>query len=446
MSLTDEIKLASQLTATTSEIPFDLSDAIEKRDPTSLSDAITANYVNDETDDEHQWGQTILFLEEALAIAKHKHEAAARSKGADISNSALVTLNKVPSIVPKGKALDIVFGEADLVIQGKDFNISTPYTNIDVEAVAKLTVHTYQFVLRLKTPLTHRKNRLSYLSFVIGSFAQQSDANVVFHGDEAKEDFADKKLHQVAEMLLQSLTSTTVIKTYPELGGKRYVSTTGAPFVKCYRRTTPGILFFLPQGLCFVNPPVFLSRQEIDSISWSRETSEALRTFDVTVEMVDGQRYEFSMLEKEEIPSITEFVGFFKTLRDEDDGIAPEDNDDDDDEVAPKEEEEEETKDDDSEDENGDDNGDEPPKKKAKTGATKGKLSKKQPAKAKTVQVDDDDEEADSNYEQDDDDDGESEEDEWAGSESCSDQAMDSDSDDDGGNNDAGSDDDDDSD
>ncbi|ETV95556.1 hypothetical protein H310_10998 [Aphanomyces invadans] len=440
MTLTEELRKASELTTTRDEVPpdelaaeidtpFDLVDAIEKHNPTSLSDAIAATYVTNETDGERQWSQTILFLEEALAIAKHKHEVAARSKGADISNSALVTLCKVPTIVPKGKALDIVFGETDLVIQGKDFNLSTPYSNIDVvlklpeyEAVAKLTAHKYQFILRLKTPVTHKKNRLSYLSFVLGCFAEQSDANVVFHVDEAAEDFTDKKLHEIAEMLLQSLTSMTVIKTYPEVSGKRYVSTSGAPYVKCYRRTSPGILFFLPQGLCFVNPPVFLSRQEIDSISWSRETSEALRTFDVTVEMVDGQRYEFSMLEKEEIPSITEFVGFFKTLRDEDDGIAP-----DDDAVENGEDMEDDEGEHTADD--GSDNDQPPAKKKAKT--TKNANVTHKNGKGTTTPmaappVDDDDDEADSNYEQDDDD-GESEEDEWVGSESCSDRAMDSD-------------------
>jgi hypothetical protein len=69
--------------------------------------------------------------------------------------------------------------------------------------------------------------------------------------------------------------------------------------------------------LCFLNPPYFLSRSEVESISWSR-VSHQLRTFDLTVEVTQGMKIEFSMLEKEEIPSITKFVHFFATLKKED--------------------------------------------------------------------------------------------------------------------------------
>ncbi|KAF0688258.1 Aste57867_20128 [Aphanomyces stellatus] len=414
MALKDIEKANSEVAA---DGPLDLQDSIDKEDPTPLCTAIAECYATTEADEERQWELTIAYLESALSQAKHRHEAAARAKSADVSGSAMVTLSKVDSIMPKGKHLDIVFGETELVVQGKDYNVVTPYSNIDVilklpkyDALAKLSVLSYQFVLRLKTPVAHKKARLTCLSFVIGGIAAQEENTIAFHMDESEHDFTDKKLHEVTEMLLHSLTSTTVVKTYPEVSTKRYVSTTGAPFVKCYRRTTPGVLFFLPEGLCFLNPPVFLSRQEIDSISWSREASDALKTFDVTVELVDNTKVEFSMLEKEEIPSITEFVRYFGRLRDEDDGIVREESNEEDDQDGVD-------KDDDAgNDDDEDDEAKPSPAKKAKTTNAK---QTKAVAAAATAAADDDDDEADSNFEMDDDDD-ESEED-WAGSESCSD-------------------------
>ncbi|KAG9412370.1 FACT complex subunit ssrp1 [Aphanomyces cochlioides] len=414
-TLTVTTTTATEVTETTA---MGLEESIKAENAVPLCDMIMECFAKEGVDEEHQWGQTILFLEDALSIAKHRHEAAARAKSADVSGNALVTLTKVNTVVPKGKALDLVFGETDLVVQGKDFNITIPYSNIEAmlklpkyEALAKLSVQEYQFVVTLKAPVTHRKNRLTCISFVIGGTTEQSDSNIVFHVDESERDFKSKKLHHVAEALLHSLTDLNVIKTYPEVAGKRYVSTNGAPFVKCYRRTSPGVLFFLPEGLCFLNPPVFLSRQTIDSISWSRETSEALRTFDVTVEMIDGTKVEFSMLEKEEIPSITEFVAYFGTLRDEDDGVQRD----------PSTE----------------------PTKKTKPTEKNTNSNSNTNANAE----DDDDEEADSDFEMNDSDDDESE-DEWVGSESLSDDmdtgGVETDSDDDGDGNHSGDDDEDD--
>ncbi|KAF0731814.1 hypothetical protein Ae201684P_005846 [Aphanomyces euteiches] len=136
------------------------------------------------------------------------------------------------------------------------------------------------------------------------------------------------------------MTNLTAVKTFPEVDGKRYMSPQdGAPCIKCTCRGSSGVLFFLPEGLCFLDSPIFLRRQTLRSITW--ESSSMPRKFDVTVDMIDGMTIDFNMVAVDEIPVISSFVAYIGTLRDKDDEAkskaivnlaADEDEEDDDDE------------------------------------------------------------------------------------------------------------------
>ncbi|OQR95067.1 hypothetical protein ACHHYP_00476 [Achlya hypogyna] len=305
-----------------------LHSVVEKRDGTALCVAV-ADVLKVEGDDVATWRQTVQFLEEALVVAKlhqAEHEKAAAMGGAPDEN-LLMTIIKTPCIMPKGK-LEIDFGETNLTIKGKDFTVTTPYDNVDAmlklprdDPVKKKTaaVVSYEFVLRLENPVAHRKTTLKYIAFeVCATSAMIPDENIVFHLESLQEDplLEDKQLHEAVEMFLDKLvTRAAMIKPGTGRQNVRYVSTHGGSFVKCYRKTTSGLLYFLPEGLCFLNPPLFLSRKEVSSIAPGRETAMHLRTFDLVVEVADAPNVEFSMVEKEEIPSITEFVNNFSLLK-----------------------------------------------------------------------------------------------------------------------------------
>ncbi|OQR81621.1 hypothetical protein THRCLA_11552 [Thraustotheca clavata] len=302
-----------------------VQDLVEKADGSALCLAMAGCLkVEDKID---VWRQTTKLLEEALVVAKL--HLTSEEKAIALANmpedNLLMTLPKTLCIMPKGK-LDIDFGENKLVVKGKDFVVTTTYSNVDAmlklprnDPVAKATVISYEFVLRLKEPVAHRKAMIKYIAFEVkATSAITPDENMIFHLEPLQEDplLEDKRLHQAVEMFLVKLVpSHFMIKTFPEVSGSRYVSTHGGSFVKCYRKTTSGLLYFLPEGLCFLNPPLFLSRKEIETFSWGRETGLHLRTFDLTVQLTDAPKIEFSMLEKEEIPSITEFAATFAALK-----------------------------------------------------------------------------------------------------------------------------------
>ncbi|KDO27809.1 hypothetical protein SPRG_07407 [Saprolegnia parasitica CBS 223.65] len=228
------------------------------RDGAALCFAI-AEAVAVEDDDVATWQNTIKFLEGSLAIAKQHH--AEFVKTAAMSGSAgdnlIFTLPKTTCIVPKGK-LDIDFGDYNVTITGKDFVVTTPYTNVDAllklprhSTVSKTKVASYEFVLRLETPVSYRKSTLKYIAFdVSATSAVIPNENILLHDAELENDASvtQAKLHVAVQMQLQRLMSHIRVIAEPMTGDRRYVSTHGESFVKCYRKTTSGHLFFLREG------------------------------------------------------------------------------------------------------------------------------------------------------------------------------------------------------
>jgi hypothetical protein len=108
-----------------------MNEAIEKRDANGLCEALFSRSDHEKNTNDAVWGDIVLFLEETLAIAKCNYgKAVAAAVETPVEENYVATLTKVQSIVPKAK-LDIIIGEKNFTMKGKDYVITTPYTNID---------------------------------------------------------------------------------------------------------------------------------------------------------------------------------------------------------------------------------------------------------------------------------------------------------------------------
>lgn len=67
-----------------------------------------------------------------------------------------------------------------------------------------------------------------------------------------------------------------------------------------------------------MSPLVFIPRKQVAAIQSGRGGSASSRTFDLTVELTDGSIKEFSMVEREEMGCITDFVQHFSKLKEKD--------------------------------------------------------------------------------------------------------------------------------
>ncbi|CAK4071330.1 unnamed protein product [Aphanomyces euteiches] len=197
--MSDPVQRMANLTLTTEdarvvmEKAVQLVETIASGEADLLCELIATCLARGSVAGQEEWSQAEVYLEDALAIAKYKHESASQT------SDAVVTLFNVKTVVPQAKALDLVFQVSELVVHGKNVNVSIPYTNI--KRILKLpkyapggdlAVNEFLFVVILKSSMAHRKDRLSNISFVLAESTTPSEANVVVHRTLPSHDFADK--------------------------------------------------------------------------------------------------------------------------------------------------------------------------------------------------------------------------------------------------------------
>ena len=113
-----------------------------------------------------------------------------------------------------------------------------------------------------------------------------------------------------------------------------YSSATGKCGIKCYRKTSEGFLYPLTAGIFFAKPCLFVPVHLVGGIYTGR--AGQARTFDVTVQLEDGQKpppaveggkaangkaeeggeLEFTMIEHDELAPLSEYVAQLSRLRD----------------------------------------------------------------------------------------------------------------------------------
>ncbi|KAH3901507.1 related to Histone chaperone RTT106 [Saccharomycodes ludwigii] len=78
-------------------------------------------------------------------------------------------------------------------------------------------------------------------------------------------------------------------------------------YVNCHRTTKEGTLYFLPDNIIFgfKKPILIFNTDEIDSITYSSITR---LTFNVTLVLKSGEKYEFSMIDQAEYGKIDQYV------------------------------------------------------------------------------------------------------------------------------------------
>ncbi len=84
------------------------------------------------------------------------------------------------------------------------------------------------------------------------------------------------------------------------------------PYLRCYKGIQEGVIYPLECGIVFVKPILFLPAEEIASITAGRGGgSGQTRYVDFKIETVDENEYEFTNIEREELPALQGYVKGF---------------------------------------------------------------------------------------------------------------------------------------
>ena len=81
-------------------------------------------------------------------------------------------------------------------------------------------------------------------------------------------------------------------------------------FLKCNKGVQEGSLYFLSSGILFLKPALFLPAETISTITAGRAGCSTTRYIDLNIATDSGENFEFSNIEREELLSIQQYVGY----------------------------------------------------------------------------------------------------------------------------------------
>lgn len=107
-------------------------------------------------------------------------------------------------------------------------------------------------------------------------------------------------------MALHDITNISIMRPQKELFNSVRES---KPFIRCHHGVQEGAIYPLHDGLVFIRPLLMIPAHRISSIAAGRGGSAGnTRYVDLILETVDDQKYAFTNIDREELPSLQAYV------------------------------------------------------------------------------------------------------------------------------------------
>ena len=262
-----------------------------------------------------------------LAKAATKRAAADASKAQVASAGSMLgaevcLLENVQCIAPRGR-FGVRVGTGGVSFEGKT-QCSAAFAEVDCvvqfpkpDLYGNKKVDTEFLLIALKTPAVHGKQKLE--SFVVQMATKNSldlsldsaalpascltalTAGLGEHlGDGGAVSGPEPT---VLPQVLACMGSQPIGKPSPMV----FSNASGGAHVACYRKVQEGFLYPLAEGLLFFKPPMLLKLHEIASMS---TTAGGARFLELSVEMEDGTKHEFSNIDKGEVNGLQGYAQY----------------------------------------------------------------------------------------------------------------------------------------
>mmetsp|Transcript_34682 Transcript_34682/g.35376 ORF Transcript_34682/g.35376 Transcript_34682/m.35376 type:complete len:459 (+) Transcript_34682:66-1442(+) len=225
------------------------------------------------------------------------------SSGNDESENSLLILENVQFIEPRGR-FKVRIGPHGFHNTGKSISIFIPWGNISCiisvpssssskkEGEDILTIHTVDPVLTGGKPISN-------VVWLLSRSKQISTANI--SGCECN--------------VIRAIIESTWKKNIVVPSNMIFQSSASQPYFRCYKGVQEGVLYFLPKGILFLKPVLFLPVEAIESVVAGRGGSAVTRYIDLIV-VSKGKEIEFTNIDREELPFIQQYVsGHLEKMR-----------------------------------------------------------------------------------------------------------------------------------
>lgn len=258
-----------------------------------------------------------------LVVASSLSSTAATA-AVSLPKDIILILNQISCFSPRGK-FDFVFCLNALHLLSRSassgLRVVIPYSNISFllkmpkqQPVNPKIVASYSYVICFDSPVQFSgKTKARYLAMTLPANESKTHEIKVMH-KKNEETWDGPIVEHVDKALSKFVLGKKVIRTFPEISNPSFASTKAQPYIKCYMKTANGNLYLLPEGLFFMSPVEFIPRQKIQAIECGRGGSAASRTFDLNIDVGEKQQKQFTMIEREELPAISEYCNFLGKL------------------------------------------------------------------------------------------------------------------------------------
>jgi len=284
-------------------------------------------------------------------------------------NNNLLVIEDAQFIEPRGR-FKMSLSASGLLLEGKTVSGFIPWTNIANCACVPSSVTTKKegedllvFTLGDNPIKMNTKDAKSFIWTLSKSIAKQINASVGLI------DVSGTESHVV-----NALVSKYTLKPVDIPRADLFITlTTQKSYLRCYKGIQEGVIYLLKSGIIFAKPLLYIGAEEISSISAGRGgSSGATRYIDLIIETIDDHKYEFTNIEREDLPALNNYVkGYLETrskqsanavsIKEENQAAKQDfnsmhfddDDDDDDDDFNPEDDEDDDDDDDDDDNDNG---------------------------------------------------------------------------------------------
>lgn len=243
-------------------------------------------------------------------ISQTRQSQARQDARSSISADVVLTLPDLSFMEPRGR-FRMVVSKTSIFLEGKNQSFLYPLSKIShmscVPSNASLKKEGEDFFsIRFSEPIANNGKEGSGLLCTLGkNVAKQISSADGDHGIES--DIVTKVFQSVVSEISiirpQSLLFMSILQR--------------KPFLRCYKGTQEGVIYPLENGVLFIKPSLFIPAEEIASLIAGRGGSAGnTRYVDLKIDTVSGPEYEFTNIDRDELPSLQLYVkGYLEAMQ-----------------------------------------------------------------------------------------------------------------------------------
>lgn len=265
------------------------------------------NNVNDNIDRMHQLKE--LLQKSITIITKNcndmiKAAASKASASASGESDTYLVLEEAQFVEPRGK-FKATISKVGLFLEGKQASLFINWNNFARSACIPSSSTSKKegediLVFVLSEPLKMNNKDICNFQWILNK-SEKKLINIVFdsnaiNGTEAA----------IIPKLVRKLTNKSIDVPRPAIFTSK---TKDRPYLLCYKGIQEGAVYLMKSGVIFVKPLLYIPFNEIASVSAGRGGTQATtRYVDLIIETADERQYEFTNIERDDLPAMNNYV------------------------------------------------------------------------------------------------------------------------------------------